>query len=231
MNNAIKQFLLTAAALSLLIALPHAIGAAGNGIFDLKSVDLGNITDSGSTEVEIELRNITGAPINIEKVDTSCGCTVANATDQTIAPGETTKVRVTIDTRGKMGEISKELKLFTSNSGDPHVLTLTGKVEHFSDKMPDPSVIFEGDCASCHVGQNVEEKEGEVLYNSVCFLCHKNGIGPAAAASDDLAAVIANGIPGTSMPGFSKEAGGPLVIKQVSSLASYVSGKFGRPGQ
>jgi hypothetical protein len=221
-----NKILLTAIAFTLVLAAPPVSGAAGDGLFDLKTVDVGNISDGGSAEVEIELRNITGAPLNIEKVDTSCGCTIVNATEDPIAPGETTRVRVTIDTRGKMGDISKELKLFTSGSGDPHVLTLTGKVEHFGEGMSDPSVIFQGDCASCHVGLNVEKKEGQVLYNSVCFLCHKGGLGQEAAISVGLSNVIAKGMPGTSMPGFSKKAGGPLNMEQVDSLADYVREKF-----
>lgn len=223
-----KKFLLMTIILAFLTAAPAALLSAGNGLFDLKSVDVGNISDSGSAEVEIELKNITGSPLNIEKVDTSCGCTVVNASDNTIAPGETTRVRVTIDTRGKMGEISKELKLFTSGSNNPHVLTLKGKIEHFGDKMPDPGVIFEGDCATCHVGENVEEKHGHVLYNSVCFICHKKGLSPEAAGSGNLEAVIADGIPGTSMPGFSKKAGGPLDIEQVRTLTEYSRKTFSK---
>lgn len=221
-----KKLIFMTILLLLLVTAPAALLSAGSGLFDLKTVDVGNISDSGSAEVEIELKNITGSPLNIEKVDTSCGCTVINASDSTIAPGETTRVRVTIDTRGKMGDISKELKLFTSGSGDPHVITLKGKIEHFGDRMPDPSVIFEGDCTSCHVGENVENKHGQVLYNSVCFLCHKSGLSPEAAGSESLGTVIANGIAGTSMPGFSKDAGGPLELKQIQSLSEYARKTF-----
>jgi len=221
-----KKFILTGITIALALMAPQYLRAANDGLFDLKSVDVGNISEGETKEVEIELRNITGAPLSIENIDTSCGCTIANASEGLIAPGETAKVRVTIDTRGKMGDISKELKLFTSEGSAPHVLTLTGKVEHFGEGMPDPSVIFKGDCASCHVGENVEKKEGQVLYNSICFLCHKSGLRQEAAISVGLSNVIAVGIPGTSMPGFSKEAGGPLSLKQVESLADYVRDKI-----
>jgi hypothetical protein len=225
-----KKIFLTAIAIVFAIAFtlaaPSVPTAAGDGLFDLRRVDVGNISDSENAEMEIELRNITGAPFSIENIDTSCGCTVANATEGPIAPGETAKVRVTIDTRGKMGEISKEIKLFTSGGSDPHVLTLTGKVEHFGEGMPDPSVIFEGDCSVCHVGLNVEMKQGQVLYNSICYLCHKDGLSPEAAVSVGLSNVIARGIPGTSMPGYLKKAGGPLSMEQVESLTDYIREKF-----
>jgi len=204
------------------LILPAALMAADGGLFDLKNVDVGNISEGEPAEFEVELRNITGSPLNINKVDTSCGCTIANAPKGPIAPGETARIHVTIDTRGKMGDISKELKLFTSGGRDPHVLTLKGRIEHFGDSLPDPSVIFQGECASCHVGDNIEQKQGAVLYNSVCFICHKNGLGGSSKASGDIDKIIAAGIPGTSMPGFSKEAGGPLSSEQLKALSTYV---------
>jgi len=217
MKRLLKAILITFA-----LILPAPLMAAEGGLFDLKSVDMGNISDKGPAEFEIELKNITGSTLNINKVDTSCGCTVVNAPEGPIMPGETARVRVTLDTRGKMGDISKELKLFTSGGSDPHVLTLKGRIEHFGDTLPDPSVVFQGDCASCHVGKNIERKQGPELYNSVCYLCHKNGLGGTGTALTGIENIIAAGIPGTSMPGFSKESGGPLSDEQVKSLSTYV---------
>ena len=70
-----------------------------------------------------------------------------------------------------------------------------------------------------------------VLYRENCAACHgKAGTGAAAAPiglpeyqawvdEDTLRKIIAAGLPGTSMPGFSRKAGGLLTAQQIDALA------------
>lgn len=210
-----------------LSALAWAEGSTSS--FDLKEVELGVLNEGGLETFEIELTNITNASLNIEGVDTTCGCTLAEAPQGPIKPGETAKVKVTIDTRGKVGDISKMLTIKTSSGlmqSSSHEVLLKASVGH-GEGIVDPSVIFAGDCASCHVGINVEKKKGEMLYNSICSLCHKGGIDAEAANSQRLVAVIGQGIDDSSMPGFLESERGPITPEQVDSLVTYIRKRFG----
>jgi cytochrome c oxidase cbb3-type subunit 3/ubiquinol-cytochrome c reductase cytochrome c subunit len=79
------------------------------------------------------------------------------------------------------------------------------------------------------------------LYGENCAGCHgaDGKLGPArslndplylAVASDvDLAAVIANGVPGTAMPAFSVAAGGFLTDQQIATLVREMRARWARP--
>jgi cytochrome c oxidase cbb3-type subunit 3 len=81
----------------------------------------------------------------------------------------------------------------------------------------------------------------EALYQQNCSACHgAEGKGGAAAAladpnylsfADDatLRSVTANGIPGTSMPGFAQSAGGMLTDHQVDVLVQQMRARWARP--
>jgi mono/diheme cytochrome c family protein len=74
------------------------------------------------------------------------------------------------------------------------------------------------------------EKNFAVLYDSNCVACHSNGktVGASVSMNDPLylaiipheilRKVIAEGIPGTLMPGFAKAAGGQLTDAQIDAL-------------
>jgi mono/diheme cytochrome c family protein len=69
------------------------------------------------------------------------------------------------------------------------------------------------------------------LYRKHCLACHSDSAAPSASIPmnhpvylnilppDTLRRVIANGIPGTAMPNFSQETGGPLTDEQIGILA------------
>jgi mono/diheme cytochrome c family protein len=73
-----------------------------------------------------------------------------------------------------------------------------------------------------------------ILYRENCAGCHgKAGVGAAAAPiglpeyqawvdQDKLRKIIADGLPSTSMPGFSRKAGGLLTTQQIDALAKGV---------
>lgn len=48
-------------------------------------------------ELTYTIRNEGGSPLKIEKLSTSCGCTRAEVDKEVLAPGESTKMRVTLD--------------------------------------------------------------------------------------------------------------------------------------
>jgi mono/diheme cytochrome c family protein len=80
------------------------------------------------------------------------------------------------------------------------------------------------------------------LYGENCAACHgADGRGGAAIAlanpvylaiADDTAirAVVAHGVPGTSMPAFAQAAGGMLTEKQIDALVGGIRARWSRPG-
>ena len=52
----------------------------------------------------------------INRVKSTCGCTVAEYTDGIIAVGDTAEVRFTYDPAGRPGRFSKSIKVYTTTS-------------------------------------------------------------------------------------------------------------------
>jgi mono/diheme cytochrome c family protein len=87
-----------------------------------------------------------------------------------------------------------------------------------------------------------EVLEFGTLYSENCAGCHgAQGQGSAAIALSDpvylaiaddtvMRKVIANGVPGTSMPAFAQSAGGMLTDKQIDVITSGMRSRWGRPG-
>lgn len=78
--------------------------------------------------------------------------------------------------------------------------------------------------------QNEAAERGATLYDSVCATCHgvqgEGIVGPALRGTqlDDatLQKFIARGVPGTAMPPWGKEEGGPFHKEQVKDLATFI---------
>jgi mono/diheme cytochrome c family protein len=80
------------------------------------------------------------------------------------------------------------------------------------------------------------------LYAENCAACHgENGRGGAALALADpvylaiadqaaMRKVIANGVPGTSMPAFAESAGGLLTGQQIDVITQEIRSRWSRPG-
>ena len=64
--------------------------------------------------------NISPAEVVIEDTSTSCGCTVAElpADPWKLAPGAHGQIQVTMDFNGQIGDVSKEVMVFTSKGNE-----------------------------------------------------------------------------------------------------------------
>lgn len=76
-----------------------ACGPAGQPDIELAqaSTDLGEVENGEVREFSVQVQNVGDAPLHIEAVTTSCGCTTAEVSPETIAPGESGSLRVTYD--------------------------------------------------------------------------------------------------------------------------------------
>jgi mono/diheme cytochrome c family protein len=91
--------------------------------------------------------------------------------------------------------------------------------------------VFKGDCARCHTTPTVGLM-GLPLYATACGICHeaehRASMVPNLATLDHPTnrefwlQIVAQGKPGTLMPGFAREHGGPLTTAQIESLAKFL---------
>jgi hypothetical protein len=84
--------------------------------------------ESGPVSTIFSFKNISGKPIRIVKVETSCGCTKPEYSKDSIMPGDTGFVRAIYDTRGREGEFYKNLFVHFSDESYYQSLAIKGKV-------------------------------------------------------------------------------------------------------
>lgn len=93
-------------------------------------VPSGSATAQHSVKARIVLKNDGDAPLKIKEVRVGCGCTSAPLEKDSLQPGETTNLNVTLNLPNGNGPLSKYVTLFTNEpDAKPHVLTLKADVQ------------------------------------------------------------------------------------------------------
>ena len=195
--------------------------------------------------------NVSTTNVVINWVRPSCGCTSAKVppTPWTLKPGEGGQMEFSIDLRAKYGVLSKYISIDTSH-GQRFLNTkihipqqavaaasgMDARTRNMQLAMVDRQVVFKGDCAKCHAAPTVGKTRGDELFAAACAICHdtpnRASMVPdlrasKKATSDEYWKVwITHGKPGTLMPGFAKEYGGPLSNEQIDTLAKFMWDKF-----
>ena len=98
-------------------------GAVPQVAMSLDSYDFGQIGPDPVTTV-FTVHNEGDGPLQIESVSTSCGCTTAQMSAQTIAPGESASLTVTFDPQthaGAFGQFMRFVYLRTNDPATPEV--------------------------------------------------------------------------------------------------------------
>ena len=85
--------------------------------FKSETIDYGEIKKGSDGLRVFEFTNTGNAPLVIEDVKSSCGCTVPTKPEEPIMPGETGKIEVKYDTK-RVGPIRKTVTVY-SNSDEP----------------------------------------------------------------------------------------------------------------
>ena len=80
------------------------------------SFDFGKTLPNRTLEKEFNLLNFGDQDLVIEKVATSCGCTVTQLDTKVLKPGASTPLRVKLETRSSQGRILKSVAI---RSNDP----------------------------------------------------------------------------------------------------------------
>ncbi|MBT8296626.1 MAG: DUF1573 domain-containing protein [Gramella sp.] len=95
--------------------------------FKSETIDYGEIK-KGSDGVRVfEVKNIGDAPLIIEDVKSSCGCTVPKKPENPIMPGETGEIQVKYDTK-RVGPIRKTVTVYSNSEEPVKALKIKGAV-------------------------------------------------------------------------------------------------------
>lgn len=175
--------------------------------------------------------------LTISDVSTSCGCMATLLDKKELASGDTARLKVTLDPKGKgVGEIEKTVWITSNSRTNPYdSLTISANIQAVhATAMMTVKNIFTGDCRKCHVTKG-EGKLGVDLFNADCLMCHTTS--PKAHAphlgklmgmsmhDSTVYRMIAEGKPGSNMPAYAKEHGGPLSHEQITSLVAMLRQK------
>ena len=99
-------------------------------IFDRSEHDFGTITESGGiVKCEFTFKNAGEEPLVITKVTTSCGCTASEWSKEPVAAGNEGFIKVTFDPKGRIGDMTKSLVVFTNGNPESIRLKIKGNVK------------------------------------------------------------------------------------------------------
>ncbi len=88
--------------------------------------DFGSVLPGKDVTREFVVRNVGTADLTIDKVQTSCGCTVVDKYSSVLKPGETTALRVKLTTPHQAGRLQKSILV---RSNDPARAVVELKLE------------------------------------------------------------------------------------------------------
>jgi len=96
--------------------------------FESETHDFGEITQGESVEYSFTFTNTGRTALVISSAKGSCGCTVPEYSSDPVGPGETGKIDVVFNSKGKTGGQNKKVTLIANTVPNQAVLTITGNV-------------------------------------------------------------------------------------------------------
>jgi hypothetical protein len=96
--------------------------------FDMEVWEFGEINEGDVIDTTFTFTNIGKEPLIISNAKAGCGCTVPQWPKEPIAPGETGKIAVKFNSKGKPGPQNKPVTLTMNTTPNTMKLRLVGKV-------------------------------------------------------------------------------------------------------
>lgn len=100
-------------ALIALLLLPVLAAAGGHLVLEPSGLDFGTMTRHETHEATVTLRNDGDAPLSIQRVEATCGCTVPELAVDQLAPGQSTTMDVQFNSQDFQGRQLKFIKIYT----------------------------------------------------------------------------------------------------------------------
>ena len=90
--------------------------------------DFGTIYEGDIVEKEFHFTNRGTAPLLIQNVNSSCGCTIPFWPEEPVAPGESGTIRVKFDSKNREGHQKKEVTIFANTYPNRSQIVIEGNV-------------------------------------------------------------------------------------------------------
>ncbi len=159
---------------TMLLAMTPMVGMAQENAADTaakpaievnqKIKDFGEVAKGEKLEAVFTVKNAGTAPLEINQVRPTCGCTVADF-DHTIPPGGSGAVKAVVDTEAFSGPIAKAVLVFSNDPENPQVnLVVKADVRAFIEVLPRPLLWF-----NALEGEPATEKVTLVSYDGSPF--------------------------------------------------------------
>lgn len=98
--------------------------------FDEINHDFGKVTEGSIQKWTAKIKNIGTGNLEINDIQSSCGCTAADISKKLLLPGETANLEIEFNTKNYSGEKSRTVTVFTNDQAAPEtVLTIHANIE------------------------------------------------------------------------------------------------------
>ncbi len=88
-------------------------------VFEKTEHDFGTISNQNKVSTNFSFKNNGDAPLKINQVKTTCGCTVGRVPNQEFKPGDTGEIEVTFNPHGKTGSQHKQIQVLSNDPQNP----------------------------------------------------------------------------------------------------------------
>lgn len=93
------------------------------------SYDFGFVAEGDTVDYVFAFTNDGDVPLIINNAKSSCGCTIPEWPKKPIGPGETSQIKASFRTEGKMGRQTKTVQVFANTNPRVNVVKLVGVVD------------------------------------------------------------------------------------------------------
>ena len=140
-----KQQLSCLCAAIILTSIGIKSASAQLRVLEGDSISFGRVYQTGAKVNQVVLvQNAGSDTVRINRVSTSCGCTVALVSRHVLAPGEKAKVRIQFDPAGYIGDVTKYIYISNSFPGNQLVtVKMTGYIAYALQPTPN-FILFIG---------------------------------------------------------------------------------------
>ena len=96
--------------------------------FESETINYGSINQGANGEKTFVFTNIGKEPLIINRIQSSCGCTVPKKPEQPIMPGEKGEIKVSYDTK-RVGGFSKIITIYSNAKKNRKVIKIRGYIQ------------------------------------------------------------------------------------------------------
>jgi len=114
--------------------------AAAKMALEKKSHDFGKIEEGVQATVTFTFKNTGNAPLVLNSVKASCGCTTPKWTKEPVAPGAEGAVTAIYNSKGRPGNFTKTITVTHNGEGGTEFLTIRGVVNRAAPVVK-PTVV------------------------------------------------------------------------------------------